>query len=153
LPAWAGPLLRSLPLAVDEVPERGPRGRFAGLSFGADLLSISEMRGQLESATSLRCVAPLLDPTIVEFVASLRPKLLLHGDRVRGLLRLAAAGGVDALGDITKVRALSDLGIVEPQAFQERLARRPAYEEDIWPALACEAFLLDQKRRGARVPS
>jgi hypothetical protein len=70
---------------------------------------------------------------------------------------VAAAGGLDALGDITKVRALSDLGIVEPEAFQSSLARLRAYDDeawvDVWPALACEAFLLDHQRtRNAQEP-
>jgi hypothetical protein len=177
LPAWAGPRLRSLPFANSAyVPHGGPSGRFASLSFGPGILSMSEMRGQIEAATSLRCAAPLLDPTISELLSSLHPEILLHGDRVRGLLRLAAAGkipdcvrlrndkaafecavtemvgaagGLDALGDITKVRALADLGIVEPQSFQRALARFRAGEDDgwldVWPALACESFLVDQK--------
>jgi hypothetical protein len=168
--------VRGLPLASPHVQRGGPTERFASLSFDPGILAISETRGQLEATTSLRRVDPFLDPTVGELVCSLRPEVLLHGDRLRGLLRLAAAGkvpdrvrlrndkaafepamtemvgaagGLDALGDIPKVRKLADLGIVEPRPFEASLARFRAGDDaawlDVWPALVCEAFLADRQ--------
>jgi asparagine synthase (glutamine-hydrolysing) len=177
LPAWAGPRLRAAVSASDAPRMSGPTGRFARMSFNPGLLAMADMRAQLEAGASIRRVDPFLDPPIAELVARVSPELVFHGGRTRGLLRhaaagrvpdgvrlrndkaafepafaemLAAAGGLAALGDITEMRALADLGIVEPAPFRAALERFATNDDDlwlsIWPALACEAFVLAAER-------
>ena len=116
---------------------------------------------------------PYLDDEFLRFAATLPPLSLLHGDFHRGLLRQAmrdllpedvrlrvskgflvpalvemvdAAGGLGALAHLTDVRALANLGLVEPRVFQHHLddlVRRPfeAPWRPLWAVLSTEAFL------------
>jgi asparagine synthase (glutamine-hydrolysing) len=175
MPEWAGPALRrALALPAEASPRpRAPAERFARASFSPGLLTIADARAQLEVGTGIARAEPFLDPSIAELVARIDPELLFAGGRLRGLLRLAmagripdgirtredkagfepaidemlaAAGGLGAFEDLAKMRALADLGIVEPRPFRESFARFVRGEDDywlsVWPALACEAFAL-----------
>ena len=98
---------------------------------------------------------PFFDDGVVEFVASLRPEVLTHGEWSRGLFRhamrglvpetlrlrqdksrfgpalqqvLESAGGFSSLEPLAKATALADMGLVEPKRFRERfdeLVRTP----------------------------
>lgn len=147
--------------------------RFDAFAHDPHLANASDMRGQLETASGCVRVEPYLDDDLVEFVAGLPPSLLFHDDRMRGLFRLAmrglvperlrlrrdkasciaalrealdASGGLASLAELATMRALGDLGLVEPAKFSARFddfVRAPMLGGiwmEIWPALAVEAF-------------
>lgn len=146
---WAGPTLRrEIEAAVTIAPE-GERDRHETLARSPQLHEVATMRAQFEAASALRRVDPFLDPELVEFVASIPPLALLHGNRLRGLFRecartllpesvrersdkaafepaqaemVRAAGRFELLRPLASVTHAADLGLVEPALF------RPAFE-------------------------
>jgi asparagine synthetase B (glutamine-hydrolysing) len=155
---WAGPRLRALLAArgiVDrEETARAPapyeRSSLCDLARSPVLTWWKEARGQLEVAAGSLRVEPYLDDGIFEFLASLRPDVLFHGQDgpwVRGLFRHAvgdqipteiawrvdksdfepafvelakALGGIEALRPRANGQALADLGLVDPAALGRR---------------------------------
>jgi len=160
---WAGPRLRRFvaggAFEVGIVPNvRGrptDRSWLEWLARSGVYLRIGEARDQVDLAAGCLRADPFLDDDIVEFVASLRPELLFHGDWLRGLFRyamrglvpdsirlrqdksvfepalrelVAGAGGFSTLEPLAKATALADMGLVEPRRFRERfdeLVRMP----------------------------
>lgn len=148
---WAGHRVAGLladaieqPSPIDFVP-RTPAAAFASLAGAAHLLDAADLRGQLEADTQLDHEDPYLDERLVRFVARIPPALMLHDDRLRGLLRLAyrdllpetlrlrtdkarfepafremfdAIGGLASFRDLATPTALGALGIVEPERFR-----------------------------------
>ncbi len=108
----------------------------------------------------------------VRVLASLPPDLLFDGERLRGLYARAMSGlvpdsirlrddkadfepalvaslagllGRPALDSLLEMRALGDLGIVEPAAYRARFAQLSVSDgamwTEVWPALGLEAFV------------
>jgi asparagine synthetase B (glutamine-hydrolysing) len=167
--AWAGPCLRSL--LRDRLETDPP---VDDIAMGELILNMSDVSNNCSDYTECRTAHPYLDEDLVGFVGSLPRELLFHGGYKRGLFRLAfqkllpesvrlrenksgfgpaaaeifvAAGGAKLIAPYTPMRRLSDLGLVEPEAFKtaaEHLVRdpsEPAQWVKIWPAIAIEAFL------------
>jgi hypothetical protein len=109
----------------------------------SDFLTLSEVRGQMETVSGLMQIDPLRDDDLVGFLAGLPQDLMLFDDRQRGLLRHAMrhvlperlrtrpdkarfepaiAGMLDArniarLRNLAEMRMLGDLGLVDPPLF------------------------------------
>jgi asparagine synthetase B (glutamine-hydrolysing) len=93
--SWAGPRLRRFiaetyvrELDKGEWRKTTSEGRFQRLVV-RDFLHIAESRGQLEAATGLMRIDPLLDDRLVSAVAGFPQKALLANGRSKGLLRQA----------------------------------------------------------------
>ena len=146
---WAGPTLRREIEAVAAVAPEAARDRREALARSPQLHEVATMRVQFEAASGLRRVDPFLDPELLDFVASIPPLALLHGNRLRGLFRecartlipesvrergdkaafepaqaqmVRAAGGFETLRPLASVIHAAELGLVEPALF------RPAFE-------------------------
>jgi asparagine synthase (glutamine-hydrolysing) len=147
---WAGPKLREVlrDTYVSEAPDREWMSFTSELKFRRlifrDFLHIAETRGQMEAASGLTQIDPLLDDELVSLVASVPQQLLLFGDRSRGLYRhslremvpesvrlrrgkalfecaiAAMVGGTDLrlLRDLASMRMLGQLGLVDPQGYR-----------------------------------
>jgi hypothetical protein len=148
-----------------------------------DLVLFGTNRRQKEALTGLRQVDPLIDDEVVNLVASFPQHELLFGNRMRGLFRHAVRGMVpeglrlrrdkaqfepairemllhsekDVLRDLSNVRMLHDLGLVEAPTYRRHFktvldsrAQSPDWMA-IWPALTVEAFLQRQRRAGAAI--
>jgi asparagine synthetase B (glutamine-hydrolysing) len=115
------------------------------LAVAPHLVDPVDARASLEGATGCLVRDPLLSPELMELLASIPSRLLLHGDRLRGLFRLAlrglvpdpirfrsdkasfepamsemlaAAGGLHAFRDLSSARALGRLDLIESHAFE-----------------------------------
>ena len=170
-PSWAGPELRRVLVggALDrfEPPRQERSSERSWLDYQSRsslYMYCSDARAQMELVGSFLRVDPLLDAEVVDFVASLCPEQLFHGNCLRGLYREALKGwvpeslrlrtdkggfgpavgalgggvtGLAALGDLARCGRLADLGIVEPRAFWasfERLLRMP-HDAFLWAEL------------------
>jgi len=123
---------------------------------------------------------PFLDDEFLRFVATLPAFSLMQGGFLRGLLResmrgllpervrlretkgyvayaimqmVAAAGGSRVIEDLSDVRMLADLQIIEPKPFQrhfKRILREPFCIGlgGFWPAIAAEAFVRQHAGEG-----
>jgi asparagine synthase (glutamine-hydrolysing) len=151
---WAGPRLRHAVaegLLADDGPD--PRERPEKRSWLCQRMRASyysfvkETHARIEVAGGCARLDPYFDDDLVEFVASLHPRVLFHGHSVRGIFRramrglvpedvrtrpdkgryeaalhgvLEAAGGFDLLRPLSSMVGLADLGIVDPGAFRAR---------------------------------
>lgn len=170
-----------------------PRTPDERLSFFCEHPHFAELRTSWGQMASLTGVAPcdvFRDPDFVQFVAQIDPPSLQHGDRFRGLYRLAmrgvlpesirlrrnkalgqpflaaaaiAGGGMRVLESLGSLQLLSELGLVDPRAFQPTfqawyrgVLRGERPDDDptdgmwpvVWPLLATEAFLRKHEGRG-----
>jgi asparagine synthetase B (glutamine-hydrolysing) len=133
----------------------------------------SDNAGQLEALTGCRRVDVLLDEEVADFAASLSAPLLFCGGFHRGLLRAAmkglvpdgvrfrpdkasatvlvralysAPGRAEVIEPLGSMRALGELGLVEPKRFSEafrdvrKLLDSPTGWMQVWPAIAAEGF-------------
>jgi hypothetical protein len=108
-------------------------------------MRISETRGQMEAASGLMRIDPLLDDELVSLVASFPQECLLQGDRQRGLQRLALqqvlpesvrmrptkarfepaiasmvrVSDLQRLRELANMRTLHEMGLVEPRGYQQ----------------------------------
>lgn len=155
---WAGPALRRAleeHAALAHAPDARattPSERYLRLARSAHLAEVGTMRAQLACASGIPRRDPLLDPSLLEFVASVPPHHLFLGERMRGLFResvrglvpdsvrlrtdkasfetaqaemIESAGGFAAFADLARVERSAALGLVEPSRFSrsfERLA-------------------------------
>jgi len=164
--------------ATSAAPPVTASDRFARFERWPLYADYADMRGQMESSTGIVRRDPFADEGILELVASVPPHVVCHGNLHRGLFRVAlrgrvpetirfrvdkawfepalaaaaeAGGGLAALGDLWRPRALEALGIVEAEAFaaaMQPLLDDPASSDDsafLWgtgmQVVACEAFL------------
>jgi asparagine synthetase B (glutamine-hydrolysing) len=166
---WAGPKLRP---ALDA--HLSTSRTLDDLATGGEMLNYRDLCHRYWLHDRCRLVQPYLDDDLVEFVGSLPKELLFYGGYRRGLFRFAfrsmlpdsvrlresksgfghafaetfaAAGGAKRVEPYVSMRALSDLGLVEPAAFRVAFDQfhdhptEPAHWLNIWPAIALEAFL------------
>ncbi len=136
-------------------------------------LDVSDTRGQYEVIAGCRLVYVPLDEEIADFTASLPASFLFHGGFHRGLLREASKGLVpdsvrlrcdnaaafallealfdapgcaEAIEPLLSMRALADLGLVEPKRFAASLHGFPRIFDaktrwmGLWPAVVAESF-------------
>lgn len=133
-------------LPVDQTPDE----RYRTLSRAPWLRSSARGRAQMEITSGCMRRDPLLLPAFVRFVARIPPAALFHGNMLRGLYRLAlrgripdavrlrtdkaasepaflqvvqSLGGFAALRPAFELRRLAALGLVDPKAMREELAR------------------------------
>jgi hypothetical protein len=148
--SWAGPKLRKVILDsyVREPVSREWTSVTSELKLNRlvrkDFLHIAEARGQMEAATGITRVDPLMDDELVTLVASFPQEMLLFGNRRRGLFRHAMRGmlpealrlrpdkarfepalaemvqGSDlaALRELASMRMLGELGLVDPVRYR-----------------------------------
>jgi asparagine synthase (glutamine-hydrolysing) len=148
--AWAGPQLQRRILDGLARPPEPKREWYSRLASSPIFTTMSDARGQLETATGTPEVDPYLDSDLVRFVASIPPAAMFHGHRIRGLYRSAMKGSLPeslrmrsdkatfepatrelyrgakssaGFAKLARMEALGDLGLVEPRAFQLALAR------------------------------
>ncbi|HEY1691523.1 MAG TPA: asparagine synthase-related protein [Polyangiaceae bacterium] len=166
-PGWAGPHLRRMvqsegfaPIVADEDERSSDKSWMSHAAFWPLYLDHSDARAQTEKVGGFLEVDPFFDPEVVDFVASLSPEILFHGNRLRGLyqealrglvpetLRLRtdkawmsayddiveASGGIESLEDLAYPHRLADLGIVEPDVFRARFEelRNPVKDRFLW---------------------
>jgi asparagine synthase (glutamine-hydrolysing) len=156
---WAGERMRRVlselrSWAADQPPPRTPEERFDRFARSILLADYGDWRGQMESATGLVREDPYADEDVLDLMARVPPRALVHGDLHRGLFRVAlrgrvpdsirlrtdkscfepafaeaaeAGGGFDALGDLWHVRELEGLGVVESAPF--RAAMEPLFRD------------------------
>jgi asparagine synthase (glutamine-hydrolysing) len=152
LPHWTTRFARDAVEHAYSVPEAPPEDGqhfIAALATAPHLMDPVDARTRIEAATGCLIRDPLFAPELVEVVASIPMQMLLHGDRLRGLFRLAmrglvpdvvrlrpdkasfeptltemlsAAGGLTSLRDLAMPRALADLGLVRPDVFAKAFA-------------------------------
>lgn len=153
--SWAGPRLRV------RLRERRSRERkedyWSTLATFAALVDDADARGQQECETKLPRIDFYLDAELVEFMASVPPRMFFQGHRLRGLYRTAMRGLLpdsvrlrvdkasfepanDELGRaiceeawfhrLLRMEALGDLGLVEPTRFRQAFAEFKAYRGD-----------------------
>jgi asparagine synthetase B (glutamine-hydrolysing) len=156
------------------VPPRTERERFAAISEDPFRTVYAWERLQHEHAGGVDLWWPYQDLDLAAAVAALPPDYLLFGDRWRGLFReslrdlvpdslreredkaffepalrrfVDAAGGLESLRPIARMRELGSLGLVDRSAFAAAFERFVAAPDDgeawvlLWPVLAVEAFL------------
>jgi asparagine synthase (glutamine-hydrolysing) len=114
--------------------------------IASNFLRVAEIRGQMESASGVMRIDPLIDDELVTFIASVSQETLLHGDRQRGLFRLALrqilpervrlrvdkarfepaiaqmvhGSDLGALRDLASVHALRSFGLVEAGCYRRQ---------------------------------
>ncbi|MEO7111818.1 MAG: asparagine synthetase B family protein, partial [Polyangiaceae bacterium] len=93
---WAGPRLQAF-LEADAAAWRParvdtPTDRFDYLARGAFLERPLELFDELAHRAGIRLAHPYLEKGLLALMSALPPTLLFHGDRLRGLFRLAARG-------------------------------------------------------------
>jgi asparagine synthase (glutamine-hydrolysing) len=147
---WAGPRLREVieDLYVQKPPDLEWTSSTSAPRFERlvrkEFMYLAEHRGQAEAASAIVRVNPLWDDELVALTAGFPQEVLLHGDRWRGLFRLAMpsivpdsvrlrpdkawfepaiaemVGGSDlgALRDLARMQMLGDLGLVEPARYR-----------------------------------
>jgi hypothetical protein len=152
--SWAGPRLR-VRLRERRAPER--KDHWSTLATFPALVDDADARGQQECETKLPRIDFYLDAELVEFMASVPPKMFFQGHRLRGLYRTAMIGLLpdsvrlrvdkasfepanDELGravcdeawfhTLLRMEALGDLGLVEPTRFREAFAEFKAHRGD-----------------------
>lgn len=154
-----------------------PVARFDQLAKATYLADAVETADESASYADIRLAHPFLDTSIVAFVASLPATLLLHGDRLRGLFRLAirgavpghvrlrstkadflnawretlnAAGGIEILRDLSTMKECARIGLVDPDVFRaefSELERDSTIWTLLWPLLGIEGFLRARPNR------
>jgi asparagine synthase (glutamine-hydrolysing) len=159
--------------AIDPGIDASPAARYAAMAYSPFVVELGIIRGQYEAVTDCYERDPFLDDEFLRAIARIPAHAFFYGGYFRGLLREAvrgsipdsvrmreskallepaledmirAAGGVEALGDISDVRMLADLGLVEPTTFRKSLESFAVHPADgdwwsVWPALALEGFL------------
>jgi asparagine synthase (glutamine-hydrolysing) len=147
---WAGPRLREIMREVLATRPPNADWKSAGRAptferlINTNFMRIVETRGQLEAATGVKRVDPLMDDEIVSLVARMPQEVLLLGDRQRGLLRhtlsqmvpervrnrstkghfetaifeMVRASDLRQLRSLSGVQMLADLGLVEPAPYR-----------------------------------
>jgi asparagine synthase (glutamine-hydrolysing) len=179
--AWLGPAFRHFLAEQARTwrPSRfdSPAARFDQLAKATYLADAVEMNDETAARAGIRAVHPFLDTAVVGFVASLPPTLLLQGNRLRGLFRLAirgavpsrvrlratkadftnawletlsAAGGKEILHELATMRECANLGLVEPDIFRAEFSARerdPIMWTLLWPLLGIEGFLRARAHR------
>jgi asparagine synthase (glutamine-hydrolysing) len=152
--SWAGPRLR-VRLRERRAPER--KDHWSTLATFPALVDDADARGQQECETKLPRIDFYLDAELVEFMASVPPRMFFHDHRQRGLYRTAIIGLLpdslrlrvdkasfepanDELGRavcdeawfhrLLRMEALGDLGLVEPTRFREAFAEFKARRGD-----------------------
>ncbi len=160
---WAGPKLAAF-LEADAAswePARldTPTDRFDYLARGAFFLRPIELFEELGCRAGVRLAHPYLDEDLLALTSALPPTMLLHGDRLRGLFRLAArgtlpekvrlrpdkasfvqtrretfaaAGGARPFRDLATTTECEKLGLVDSKKFQSAFAsfERAVNEDD-----------------------
>lgn len=172
---WAGPVLREY-LNEESIRWRpaslaSPSDRFDSIAKAGYLADGVELCEELARLAGVRLEHPLLDERLNRIAAAQPPSTLLHGDRLRGLFRLAlrgyvpeavrlrptkaffleawrdslrAAGGFEALRDLSFPEECARLGLVDAERFARDLVH---LEKDdvtwtmLWPVLGMEGFL------------
>jgi asparagine synthase (glutamine-hydrolysing) len=155
-PAWAGPRLRAR--LRERLPPEPDKMRFwSKLAMLNALTEDADGRGQQECETGLPRIDVYLDAELVNFMASVPPRMFFHDHRLRGLYRTAMIGVLpdsvrlrmdkasfepanDELGravceeawfhTLLRMEALGDLGLVEPTRFREAFAEFKAHRGD-----------------------
>ena len=141
------------------------------LAYSTVLASIADDYGNIEAHVGTAVEHLFFDSELAVFIASIPSDVVLAGDWLRGVLReafrdewplairtrpdkgdfepafaayleaLRVSGELDRLAEM---RALGDLGIVEPKRFREAFGQfenvGPGDWIRFWPALAVEAF-------------
>jgi asparagine synthase (glutamine-hydrolysing) len=152
--SWAGPRLR---VRLCERPETERKDYWSRLATFGALLDDADARGQQECETRLPRIDVYLDAEMVDFLASVPPKLFFHDHRVRGLYRSAMRGLLpnslrlrtdkaefepanDELAravcespwfvKLLRMEALGDLGLVEPRRFREAFGKFKDHRAD-----------------------
>jgi asparagine synthase (glutamine-hydrolysing) len=143
---WAGPNLRE---AMAECPPPVASGEWLPtFAMSHVYTNAADHRGQIELATGLPRIDPYLDPDVVEFIASVPPKLMFHDHRVRGLFRLAMKGHLPetirlrrdkasfnsafselyfasrqnrGMAELLRMEGLAELGLVDSEGFRRAL--------------------------------
>jgi asparagine synthase (glutamine-hydrolysing) len=181
---WAGPLLREMlrDMHIRALDDRDWTHPTSELRFQRlvhrDLLHVAESRGQVETATGLMRIDPLLDDELVSTVAGFPQEALLFDHRYRGLFRHAMRQSLPerlrlrpdkarfghALtqsirgSDVTELRRVArmqmsgDLGLVEPRKFIRHFEATFAKGDDAdWAAIwpALTVEAFVRKRCGA----
>ena len=145
---WATPFAHEVIERTCSLPEPRPETGeqlIARLAVAQHLVEPVDSRTRIEEATGCAFRDPLFAPELVELVASIPARMLMHGNRLRGLFRLAlqglvpdavrlrsdkasfepaltemlgAAGGLSAFRDLADARELGRLGLVETRTFE-----------------------------------
>jgi asparagine synthase (glutamine-hydrolysing) len=172
-----------------------PAGWFSLRCSSIDRATVTDLGGQVLSVTRCAPHDVYLDRRFVEFMSKVDPVLLHHGGTYRGLYRLAmrgllpesvrtrtdkalfepaiataflAAGALGPLRDLSSMREMAALGLVDPKAFRPEfdacasaIERGMLDESDetmgkffkVWPFLSAEAtvrhFAAESGWRGA----
>jgi asparagine synthase (glutamine-hydrolysing) len=144
---WASPFARAVLAASCRLPRAPAKtgDAFVGdLAVSPYLADPIDVRERLEAKTGCVVRDPLFAPELVDVIASIPAEMLMHGQRLRGLFRLAlaglvpdevrlrtdkagfelalaemlaAAGGLRAFADLSGAHALGELGLLEPRKF------------------------------------
>ncbi|MGH7279882.1 MAG: asparagine synthase-related protein [Polyangiaceae bacterium] len=153
---WAGPRLRGYAKAESVAWQRGrvdtPTDRFDRLSKTSYMADMLEYFDELATLAGVRLAHPYLSEDLLALTAALPPKLFFHGDRLRGLFRLAArgslpekirlrpdkarfdlarqemlkvAGGTASFEDLAAMSECGKLGLVEPEKFIQAFEEFP----------------------------
>jgi hypothetical protein len=134
-PSWAGARLRALMRepAMDDASDEACASedppttatRLRALAYSRYLTSVAETAGQHEVYSGCRRQDVFLDPVLASFVARIPPRLLTHGNYLRGLLRHAFRGDIP---DYVRLRETK--GEFRPAfaAFARALSRSKQFE-------------------------
>jgi len=164
-------------------PPRTPDERLREHCMSYAFADLATVWGQIASVTRSVAVDVFRDLELVRFTCAIDPTLLSHGGTYRGLYRLCmkglipdsvrtradkalgqpllaeavlASGGFDLLTDLSALRGLAEMGLVEPSRFEpvfnrwlravrrgERTTTDPmdGSWQSIWQLLTVEAFV------------
>lgn len=167
---WAGPRTRRVlselaAWAAAQPAPLTPEARFDRFARSGMLADYADWRGQIEAATGLVREDPYADEDVLDLMARVPPRALVHGDLYRGLFRVAlrgrvpesirlrtdkcafepafaeaaaAGGGPASLGDLWSLRELEALGVLDAAAF--RPVVEPLFRDPSSTAAAAEAW-------------
>lgn len=168
---WAGPKLREVREIVESLPDRSSSDWFPEFAVQGVMADVADNCGQFEAAAGLSRIDSYLQAEIVEFIASVPPRMMFHERRIRGFFRLAMKGLLPesvrlrsnkawfdpafvelyslaqhnhGMAGLLRMEALADLGLVDLAGFRAAIAQAEAQQDvPAWLSLLLghEAFV------------